>query len=349
MNEESVMKKSLLIPGAILCLVSMGAGALLFSWVGNRAEPEEAAEAATRVQLESSREALREAEARAEKAEQRAASLQEQLSAMEIALEQAIAETASVAADEESAEGAPLKKPKPSMAGFLEAMQKDPAMKQFMAKQQEAQVDRNLGGLFAHLDLPEEEETRLRELLIAKQTLAVDQGLELMNKDLSEEERSALTKQLVADERRIRGEIKSLLGEEAFEQYQLFERSQPERQHINSFKQSLMSRGLELSYDSEVELMTAMYEARKDFKYTVDLGDQSNPNSDVLKQFNEENIEKSIQENRALQEKVLESVSTVLSPEQLEVFRESQETQATMRELGMRMGAKMISDGEGEE
>ncbi len=346
------MKKTLILLAAMLCLLSAGVGALLFGWL--RTETGEGSvevAAETQALLDSTRETLKQAEARAEAAQRRVTELEEALAAVETRLQSQTAATKTDAAEGGKETAAALAgKGKASMANYLEAMQKDPAMKEFLSKQQELLVDQTFGTLFGHLELSEEDLARFRELLVSKQNVAMDKGMELMNADLAQEDRSALSQQLRADQKKITGEIKALLGEDAFEQYKMFERSQPERQHINAFKQSLTSEGQDLSYDSEVELMTAMYEARENFKFTLDFSEQGSENNpDVLKNLNESNIDKFIEENRLLQENVLESVTGILSSEQLKVFRETQEAQATMQEFGMRMGAKMFSDGQAKE
>ncbi len=220
-------------------------------------------------------------------------------------------------------------------------MMEDPAMKDMMRQQQGIAVKGLYADFSRELGLSEEEETALTELLIDKQMINTELGMKMRGGELSEEEKKAIAKEIKESSEALDEEIKGALGDDHFKSYELFVDSMQERQQLNTLKEGLKSQGLGLSVETEEQLMDAMYSARKNFKFSTNFGSDANPNPEALANFNQEGLEKMMAETRRLNAEIAGKAERILSPEQWEAFRASQESQLKMQEMGMKMGLQM--------
>jgi len=219
-------------------------------------------------------------------------------------------------------------------------MMKDPAMKEMIKQQMRSSMDLLYRDLFDMLGLGSDKQDQLSKLLADRSSAGMDLGLAMMGgKKPSKEEMKEKTDALKAQTDVSDKAIKDLLGEDAYSKFEVYEKSQPERQQLKALSGQLKDKGLTLSEQAETQLMDAMYQERTNFQYDVDLGDQKDFNMD---KFTQENMERYAGQQAALQEKIFARAGTILSPEQLSVFAESQKQQAAMAKAGMEMGMKMM-------
>lgn len=226
------------------------------------------------------------------------------------------------------------------LMGGIADMMKDPAMRDMMKSQMRGQIENQYRDLFDLLDLDQGQRDNLGKILAERQSSGMDLGLALMSgQTLSAEEKKAKETEMKEMKEKSEAELKTLLGDEKFGQFQRFEKSQPERMQLSSLNNQLRDKGMALSADAETQLMDAMYEERTGFKYDNDLSDQTNMD---MSRFTEENLKRYEEQNAELQQKVLARASGILSPEQLDVFQKSQEQQSSMMKMSMKMAAKMF-------
>ena len=228
-----------------------------------------------------------------------------------------------------------------SMMKSMAEVMTDPAMKDVMRQQQRIALKGMYGDLFSELGLTPEDEDTMMELLLDKQMVNMDLGMQMMTGSLSQEERKAVGEQIVESIASIDAEIEEFLGPETFASYELFVDSQQERMQLNAFKNSLRNSEEPLSFEAEEQLMNAMYETRKNFDFSTDFGTEANPNPEAWLGFNEEAADQMISEMRRLNEQIAGKAASILSPGQLEAFRGAQENQVRMQEMGIRMGLQM--------
>jgi hypothetical protein len=229
---------------------------------------------------------------------------------------------------------------KSAMKSMTEMMS-DPAMKDVMRQQQRVALKGMYSDLFAELGLTQEDEDVMMELLLDKQMVNMSLGMQMMTGSLSDEEKKALAQKMVESVAGIDSEIEAFLGKETFESYELFVDSQQERMQLNAFKESLRGTDEPLSFEAEEQLMNAMYETRKNFKFSTNFGTESNPNPDAWIGFDENSADRMILEMRRLNEEIVGKAGGILSPGQLEAFRSAQENQVKMQEMGIKMGLQM--------
>jgi hypothetical protein len=117
--------------------------------------------------------------------------------------------------------------------------------------------------------------------------------------------------------------LASLLGEEKFAEFERFERSTVERQELKAFRDILETRGEELPFETEQELMAIMYE------------ENNAPKPSTRTDYNDPDA--MLAAMRTVQEKVRQRASEVLTVDQLEAFAANQESYLRLIETGLRV------------
>ena len=219
-------------------------------------------------------------------------------------------------------------------------MMKDPSMREAMKAQMRPQVDFMYRDLFDLLGLDPEKQEKLTKLLLDRMNAGMEVGLAMAGgaQGAGEEVKQRAEAMKAANEAS-EAEIKSLLGDSGYGQYERFEKSQPERQQISALNGQLKDKGLGLSEEAESKLMDAMYEERNNFKFDVNFADQKTMDPT---QLTEENVNRYQEQQALLRGQVLAKAEGILTEPQLEVFRKSQEQQAAMEKMGLQMGVKMM-------
>jgi hypothetical protein len=218
-------------------------------------------------------------------------------------------------------------------------MMKDPAMREVMKSQMRSQVDFMYRDLFDLLGLDAGKQEQLTKLLVDRAGAGMDLGFSMMGGEkISDEERKKKTEAMAAATAESDQALKELLGDD-YAKYDSFEKSQPERQQLNTLNGLLKDKGIALSEEAESKLMDTMFKERTSFKYDVDLSDQKTMDP---KKFTAENLSRFQEQQAVLRGQILSKVEPILTTDQLEVFRKSQEQQAAMEKMGMEMAQKMM-------
>jgi hypothetical protein len=233
----------------------------------------------------------------------------------------------------------PVVKDENPMAAMAEMM-KDPAMKDVIRSNMRPQVDLMYRDLFDLLGLDETKQDQLSKILAQRLGAGMELGFDMMGGNkLTPEEKKQKTEAMKAATEASEKALKELLGTADYAKFDAYEKSQPERQQLSALNGQLKDKGLGLTEEAESQLMDAMYQERTNFKYDTDLSDQKNLDFDS---FTEANLQRFQEQQVELRAKILERAGSILSPEQLEVFRTHQEQQAVMEKMGMEMGLKMM-------
>src|SRR5204863_9128458 len=107
------------------------------------------------------------------------------------------------------------------MGEMIGKMMKDPAMREMMREQQKAMINMMYGGLFKDMKLSPDEKDKLKSLLTDAQMKNIESAQGLLGgeaKDGTAGEDAG--KQIADSKKQMNDEIKSLLGDERFAQYQ---------------------------------------------------------------------------------------------------------------------------------
>jgi hypothetical protein len=227
----------------------------------------------------------------------------------------------------------------------LAEMFKNPEMMEMIKKQQRAgfdrNFDRNYARLCADLQMSPEQIAAFKELLWKKQSTGAELGMSLLSQDLDAAKRTELVQQMKTDREAINAEIKQFLGDDNYAQYEAYEKTQRDRGAVSGFKKELPD-SMPLNSDQEQQLMGAMTEERKGFKFTSDLADESKFDGDFTSRFSEESIARYFQELDQLNQQYLARARGILSEEQFAAYQKYLTHQQEMQKMGMQMAAKMF-------
>ena len=237
---------------------------------------------------------------------------------------------------------APAKKAKASPMAGMAAMLKNPAMKEMIKAQMKAKMDLAYAPLFKYLNLSDEDAAAFKSLLIDKQMAGMDVGLDIMDQDVSAEDKKAKIAEDAQTSKAFDEKIKAVLGDEKYAVYKEYEETQPEREAVNLFKQTLPASDA-LTDQQEHDIIRAMFEERKNSPSPSLKASTSDPeNFDPSIFTSSDKMDKFLQDSAQVQSNSLVRVSSILTPDQLAQFKQSQEQQRMMREMGLKMAAQMF-------
>ena len=229
-----------------------------------------------------------------------------------------------------------------SMAEGLAKMMEDPKMRDAFKAQARMGIDMMYRDLFDLLDLKEPKKSQLEKLVSEKAATGMELGFSMMGAKKSPEEIKKLSDELMAKTRDYDAKIKDLLGEDDFTKLKRYEDSTNERMQLKTFSGMLASKNLEMDESTETRLMDAMYQERQKFPFANSFSSQQNTD---MSRFSEDNIQKFGTEYSQLNQNIVSRAGEILSPPQLEVFKESQTQMETMVKMHIEMAGKMFGSG----
>jgi hypothetical protein len=228
----------------------------------------------------------------------------------------------------------------------LAKMFEDPETRDAIAAQQKAalgpMIQKTYGKLFSDLGLTPEQTAALKEMLLNKQMAAAQTGMSMLSEDNDPSKTADLGQKVKAANDAADAQIKTFLGEDKFAQLQAYEKTTADRMAISSFKDQLNGAAA-LTPDQEQQLIDAMTKERQNFKFTSDLSDKSKLMANPSAMFNEENVNRFIQELDQLNQHFVGQAQNILAPDQLEAFQKYLNNQQALQKMGMQMGAKMLA------
>jgi hypothetical protein len=243
-----------------------------------------------------------------------------------------------------SVQAAPETNSKPSNP--LTEMFKDPKMKEMIKTQQKAAmggiIDKNYAQFIADMHLSPEQTASLKDLITQKMMAGTDLGMSMLSDDMDAAKRKELTDQLKASTDAIDDQIKQLLGDNGYSQFQTYEKTQGERTAVTGLADQLASGPMALNADQQQQLVQAMTQQRQAFKFTTDLSDRSQFTGDYATMFSEDNVNQYFQQLDQLNQKYMDSARAILSPDQLDAFQKYLNNQQQLQKMGMQMAAKMF-------
>ncbi len=140
----------------------------------------------------------------------------------------------------------------------MQALMNDPKFTKLMALQQKGQLDSRYAALFKQLGLSPAQVDAFKNLLLQKQnaardvlTAARDQGLDPRT------DRAAINQLIAQSNAEADSQIQSTLGAAAYQQYQTFEQTLPQRNTVNQLQQSLSYTGTPLQ-DTQAEQLVQL-------------------------------------------------------------------------------------------
>jgi len=125
------------------------------------------------------------------------------------------------------------------MSGPMLALE-SPEMRRLMAVEQKGRLDARYAALFKSLGLPPQQLEKFKQLLVDKQSAAMDVMAAARSQGLMGPDSRGQVQSLVQDaNREVDDSIKSLLGDSAYQQFQQFDRTQPQRAIVDQLASRL--------------------------------------------------------------------------------------------------------------
>lgn len=224
----------------------------------------------------------------------------------------------------------------------LSAIFRDAAMQETMKDEARREAARNVkalfdAGLVRQLNLNEEQTTALRELLLQKASLFWERMLlPMMTGELDEAGMVAAGRLLRRNFEENTAQIKELLGNDGYQVYQWYEKTETERDHARQFIPEFEQAGQALSEKQQAELIGIMTDERANFRFSFDLGDPAQLDLEHwYDNFTNEKIETFASELQQLNDRVVERAKSVLTADQAALLQSQLNRQVQKGRLTM--------------
>jgi len=223
-------------------------------------------------------------------------------------------------------------------------MMKDPAMREMMREQQKVMINMMYGGLFKELNLSPEEKDKFKELLTESQMGKVAATQSLLG-GTQDEATTAAAKQSVADaKKQSEADIKVLLGEQRYAQYEDYQKNVGERMQLDQLKTQLAGENAPLRDEQTAQLLQIMKEEKLALPPAIPADQSEMPDKDT---FTPQKMDEQLKWMDQYNARVAERARATLTPDQFIYYQKFQEQQASMAKLGMQMARQMFGSEKG--
>jgi hypothetical protein len=233
------------------------------------------------------------------------------------------------------------------MGGMLARMMEDPGMRKMMRDQQRSMMDTMYGPLFKELGLAAEEKSRLTDLMLDNAMKGVAHAQELFGQG-DPSQREALVKTLTEEQKQSQVDIKALLGDERYAQYEDYTRNLGHRMAVDQLRARLESGTMPLQDTQSQQLLQIMREESQMGSDATGFASQgADPAQNLNAIVSEEAMEEFFQKQVAVNQRVAERAATVLSAEQLAALGAQQASQLELQRMSLKM-ARQVMGGAGD-
>ena len=238
------------------------------------------------------------------------------------------------------------KNPMSEMMKGVGEMFKNKDLKEMVKAQQKTvlsgMLDKAYAPLWSQLGLNTEQAAAAKDLVVNRSL--VDAGASMAQ--MSETEptnRTQILEQTKIEREAADLQIKQMLGEDSYKQFQGYEKSLPDRMALGMFKDQQSAGAMALSPDQEAQLIQVMGEERQNFKFTTDFSDQNKLASDLAGNLTDEKVAQFLQEQEQLHQHYINRAQGILSADQSSAFEKFLSSQRQMQSLGLKMASKMFA------
>jgi hypothetical protein len=230
----------------------------------------------------------------------------------------------------------------------LGKMMQDPNMKKFLADQQRVMADLLYSPLIRQMGLTPDEAAKFKELVTEPMMNAAEQTASLF--DGSSSNRTATLNSISEQQKNLDEQLKSLLGDARYAQYKDYQQSSGERMQLNLFKQQNAGSDNPVTDAQTEQLLSFIKEEKANVASTtgepvLNSQDPASRLKNLQALMSDEQLDKFLQSQETLHQRVFERARTILSPDQLDAFGKFQSSQSSMMRMGMSMARKMFAPG----
>ncbi len=337
------MKNTLIL---VLAVTSLGLGTVCFlQW--QKLSGQNAEIVSLRGAMEQQSQAIAELEASQKFVEEQRRELLDQASDLAVKLQSrpdANTAASTAAGAVTNAESQKSDKDKNPFGGFLAKLMADPDTKKMIRDQQRMMLDQLYAPLIKQLNLTPEEADQFKDLMADNMMKATEKATSAMGGD-SATNRTEMLKTLADEQKGFEETLRGFLGETRYAQYQDYQQTVGERTQLSQFQQQFGGGENALSDQQTERLLQFMKEEKQAVAATTGQAPPgTTPDAATMEaMFSGEGVEKILQNQGAVNQRVLERAKEVLSENQLAAFRKFQTNQLQMMSMSMNMAKKFIA------
>lgn len=227
------------------------------------------------------------------------------------------------------------------MKDTMTEMMKNPAMREMAKQQQIAMIDLQYGGLFSQFQLDDTEKANFKQLLAERVGLESDLAMKMIDDKLTPQQRQAMIQEMQAAKKQNDEKVRTFLNsDQDYQAFQQWEDTKNERMQLSMGQSAFSGAGEPLTAQQEQQLVSAMYEVRKQPSAVPDLNKIENFDP---RHLDAAGLERQLAKLDANARQVYERASAFLSPNQLKALKTMQDQQRSMAEYGLKMSASMLN------
>lgn len=230
------------------------------------------------------------------------------------------------------------------MGEMMEKMMKNPEMREMIRTQQKSALNLMYGGLFKELNLSPEQKDKFNELLLDQQMKAIEMSQGMFGQESAKAGDAGAAERgqaLVDAKKASEAEIKALLGDAKFAQYEEYQKNVAEHMQLDQLRTQLAQQNLPLEDTQSAQLLAMMKEEKTRVPPVIS-DDVRETGGNLKDVFAGDKVDRQLQWMEDYNARVAERAAQVLSPEQFKQFKEKQDEQLAMQKLGMKMAREMF-------
>jgi uncharacterized protein YciI len=228
---------------------------------------------------------------------------------------------------------------------FLSKMMEDPEMRKMIRQTHRAMLNQLYDPLIRRMGLTPEEAEQFKELLADNMMKGAEKASSLFGGGLTN--RAEMFKTAAAEQKAFDEQLRQFLGETRYAQYKDYQETVGERAQLNQFRQQTGGENALTDQQTE-QLLAFMSEEKKAVAATTGQAFPGTGQDAATWEamFSDESVQKLMQAQEAVNQRVYERARGVLSENQLGAFGKFQTNQLQMMRLGMSMARKFMAPGE---
>jgi hypothetical protein len=206
---------------------------------------------------------------------------------------------------------------------------RDPRMRKAMEAEAKEGTEKNIKSLFKaglaeQLHLDEAGSATLYKMLTQQRELLWNKMLlPMMTGEIAEQDMAATGQAIKTAFEENKAEMREFLGENGMNTYEWFEKTEGARDEYKDLNTKLAKAGQQLSEQQQQQLYAIMTDEHANFKMHYNFDDPSQLDMEHwYNNFTEDKLEVCGQDFEALNERMLQRAQTVLTPDQVDTFRE---------------------------
>lgn len=221
----------------------------------------------------------------------------------------------------------------PGGFGRLMAMMDNPEFQKLVATQQKGALDSRYAALFRSLNLSPQQLEQFKNLLVEKRTAVADVMAAARSQGLNGRENRDELRALVENaQSELDTNIRSVLGEAGYQQYQSFEKTQPQRNVVNQLEQRLSYSGTPLTVEQSEALVQVLAD---------NPAEQGNVGRAAAVRTPAGRVAFGGSGGAAISETAVAQAATVLSQSQVQALQQLQQEQQAQAQLAQMMREQM--------